>query len=1787
MKSKALALLMAFVMCATLLMGCSEKGDTPVSKPASTPNSQSQADKNDKKDDTTKLVVTQSGKITPDKGVKEVIIEADGVILENASLDKVTVSEKLGEGTATLDKVTVKDLYIQGGGKNSVHLLQSTISSIESNRKGGAVHIVVDEKSEVNSLMIASSTLLDVAGKVKTLIAADTAADSKIDIQPTATVADVSIKAKLSLALQSAIENLSLSGEAKGAVVDIAKGITIDTVATNVVAEFKGEGAIKTVITDNKANITGTVKAGKTVISENPVMGNKPNVEAPVTTPTKPTVKPAPAPTPKPDKPVTPPVTPETPVTPPTPAVPKVNVTGVTIESDTTFKMTFSKAIDKVAAAKIENYRVNTNVSTPIAVSAAVVAADGLSVTLTVSSTNGIKVNQAAIIYVGNVAAADGTAMGVNRVEIVLPYTQVLTTIEIGGGVTTVVLPASGTIDTPAFTTVAKDANGDIMATAPVITWSITPAVTGVSIANGVATIDTATIITSKSFVVKATSGSVSATKTVNIISGSELDDALAAINTAADAAATKTALETSANQIAFSLDMTKYNTLDSAGKLTVATAVYTGKPVSTGYGNPAALKTAFDNAVNAAIKEKDDATIAAAKTAIEAATFAPMLQSDVTNQGDVTGKILDVIRTATTGMVVSTSMQNVTYTPAIAGTKATPAGTNGTYNFVLNITSGTGTPVNTKQITQVITATPYTKSNVATLSALSTTVGTLAPVFAESTTAYNITTPRTATTVTVNYTKSNADATVALTADKGSVKGNVVTLDAGEKTVITLRVTAEDGTSTKVYTITATKAEKEAVTNVKANDKTVAYEGTTITTAECFTLDANAGAATYTLTSGTGTGTGTIDATTGDVTVTKAGTFTIGVTTAETDSHKAGANVEATLTVNAGAAPAAPTATSEYGYYLNETRIEGLSLGTTIYEYVLNTSNAAVTGWTSVQETAIDPGKDTVLITDAANTYIHIRVKATDLYSAGAEQILALEKTATITNLDLKDNITAPEAGAAPQTVFVEDDQYTGTIEWKTNSNSEPFTGEAFAVSTVYKAVVTLTPKTGFTATGVTENSFTHTGATTVTNSVDNNRVTIVFPATEAAILKDQATLVLTGATNAIYSATTQQLATTGGSGNGAVTYTVVSGNATVDSSSGVLTLTGAGTVVLKANRAAEGEYRAAESAPVTITISPATLTVIGTTVTDREYDGTANVTLTGGTLEGVINSDTVALATPTGTVPSKDVAYADGTTVTTQAVTTAYTLTGAKAENYTLTQPTNVTAKITPKTLTITPTEATKVYGEVDPKFAGTFSGAVAGETPIYTVDFARAVGEDVGIYAITIGDVTLSDSDTCIAKNYTLLLDSTSVNLSITAKPLTVTGTTVTDRAYDGTNVVALTGGTLEGVIEADASNVTLATPTGTVLTKKVDYNEDGTDVIAKAVTTAYTLEGTQAANYTLTQPIDVTAKITPLELTFTPDVITKVEDTTTTATVTGTLTGAVSGEDVSVDTVTATYASADVGTGIVVTISEITLKGADSANYTVTMPTGVTGTITAKPVIPAVATATGAVTTAGKAAVAATPEVMGVYTAQITANAVADDTITIAGTTLTAVGADALVGTSFVPGDDIAGTVTNIVAALAGNMPAGYTVTGTTDTLTLTQTTASATAPTVTVGEGNTIVVGTVTTTTAGVVGVPAVEAVIGKATITISDVTASSNEPWIISSSGGTIVIPKTNIAFADSDTAEALAVKIRTGLNTTTNLGDTYTITASGAVVTIEQKTAADSDMSLGTISFARFVPKA
>ena len=115
--------------------------------------------------------------------------------------------------------------------------------------------------------------------------------------------------------------------------------------------------------------------------------------------------------------------------------------------------------------------------------------------------------------------------------------------------------------------------------------------------------------------------------------------------------------------------------------------------------------------------------------------------------------------------------------------------------------------------------------------------------------------------------------------------------------------------------------------------------------------------------------------------------------------------------------------------------------------------------------------------------------------------KMATLVGTSTKINIAAIAGVTAPVTGVAPVTNIAATTEYTAIISWSPTSNP-------FAASTVYKATITITPKVGYTLSGVGANFFTVAGAT-ATNSANSGIVTAMFPATAAVKVATKTTTV------------------------------------------------------------------------------------------------------------------------------------------------------------------------------------------------------------------------------------------------------------------------------------------------------------------------------------------------------------------------------------------------------------------------------------------------------------------------------------------------------------------------------------------------------------------------------------------------------------------------------------------------------------------------------------------------------
>jgi autotransporter-associated beta strand protein len=323
-------------------------------------------------------------------------------------------------------------------------------------------------------------------------------------------------------------------------------------------------------------------------------------------------------------------------------------------------------------------------------------------------------------------------------------------------------------------------------------------------------------------------------------------------------------------------------------------------------------------------------------------------------------------------------------------------------------------------------------------------------------------------------------------------------------------------------------------------------------------------------------------------------------------------------------------------------------------------------------------------------------------------------------------------------------------------------------------------------------------------------------------------------------------------------------------------------GTANLDNYKITQAYNASAGTARNTATLTAKALTVGGVSVADNKvYDGSTAASISGGALIGIVGSDIVTL-NQFGTFAQSNV----GNGI---AVTSTSTLSGLHAANYSVSQPTGITGNITPKTITVSGVSvANKVYdGENTATVTGGSLVGLVGSDGANVSLAQTATFASVNVaQAITVTSVASITGTK--AANYILTQPNT-VTANITPKALTVTGTTVSNKEYDGTTTATFTGGTLSGVVTADINNVSL-TRAGTFTSSNVGNS------IAVAIN--HSISGTAIGNYTLTQPTGISANITAKALTITADNVSSIYgNTTNLGTTAFTQTGLLSGASIS--------------------------------------------------------------------------------------------------------------------------------------------------------------------------------------------------------------------------------------------------------------------------------------------------
>ncbi|WP_210463189.1 YDG domain-containing protein [Rufibacter roseolus] len=350
----------------------------------------------------------------------------------------------------------------------------------------------------------------------------------------------------------------------------------------------------------------------------------------------------------------------------------------------------------------------------------------------------------------------------------------------------------------------------------------------------------------------------------------------------------------------------------------------------------------------------------------------------------------------------------------------------------------------------------------------------------------------------------------------------------------------------------------------------------------------------------------------------------------------------------------------------------------------------------------------------------------------------------------------------------------------------------------------------------------------------------------------------------------------------------------------------------------------------PITLTITPKALTLAGAAAQNKVYDKTNAAVITG-TLTGILGEDQVSF-NGIGTFSSVNV----GNNIP---VTSVSTLAGTGASNYVLVQPTGLRANITPRDLTVTAIGHNKIYDGTTVATVGFKTDSISGDNIGATYVSATFVDKNVGPREINVNGISITGTD---AGNYKLVNATAVTAANILLRPVEVSSVSIESRVYDGTTIAKLLGKptlvnivSINGVEEKVTVNNSFADAT---------FEDKNVGIDKLVLVTGYTIEGADASNYRIVQPIGLKASITPKEITGAFTAENKKFDGTTDAIVSDRiLVGHIVADAVSLKGGVATFASSEPGTWTV-TLVGAALDGVDKINYTLGEVATATATIT---------------------------------------------------------------------------------------------------------------------------------------------------------------------------------------------------------------------------------------------------
>lgn len=330
--------------------------------------------------------------------------------------------------------------------------------------------------------------------------------------------------------------------------------------------------------------------------------------------------------------------------------------------------------------------------------------------------------------------------------------------------------------------------------------------------------------------------------------------------------------------------------------------------------------------------------------------------------------------------------------------------------------------------------------------------------------------------------------------------------------------------------------------------------------------------------------------------------------------------------------------------------------------------------------------------------------------------------------------------------------------------------------------------------------------------------------------------------------------LRTINGSGTGNVIYSLVKNDNSVSLSGDTITIFQPGEFIVKAIKSSDDNYNEA-SIEKTIIINPKLVNILGTTVSNKTYDGNHYASISDiGTIYGKVGLDDLFIDTTKAIALFNDKNVGENKLI----IFSGFSLGGVDSYKYSLSSssPANTYATISPIETTISGVTAeNKIYdGATDAVISGTHIvdskiGSDDVSISIGTASFSsKSIGADKEV--IFLG-FSLVGNDSL---NYHLKSNPQNVKANIIPKEVTIKNIVISNKKYDGMVSATFFGEpNLVGIEKNDEVSLVNGVP-------QFSSSSIGND-ISITFNPEFSIEGLDASNYLLIQPIGITGNIEP--------------------------------------------------------------------------------------------------------------------------------------------------------------------------------------------------------------------------------------------------------------------------------------------------------------------------------------